>query len=82
MCWYEGFMKKSLNHFSKAGFNTMAAVYYDNHSTANITNWLKQLRRTPNACGTMYTTWTGDYSFLKEYGEMVNNGEGTPAQRH
>jgi hypothetical protein len=64
VCWNYGTREKSLKHFSKESFETIAAVYYDDETLMNIKGWLKTLDKSPKTSGVMYTTWQNNHSFL------------------
>lgn len=65
--WNSGRMRQSLDFFSRLGFEQIAAPYYDERGTRNIRAWRLALETTPGATGMLYTTWVGDYSFLRPF---------------
>lgn len=69
--WNDEKMGKSLNHFSKHGFKTVAAAYYDKGDLKNPRAWLKELASTEGAVGIMYTTWKNQYKLLAPFGDIV-----------
>ncbi len=71
LCWHHRQRDNSLPHFSKLGFRTMAAGYYDRDDLDNINTWLQSLDRTPGAVGIMYTTWLNKYDLLGAFGDLV-----------
>jgi len=72
VCWYYKKRAESLEFFSSHGFKTMAGAYYDGDTLENPRGWLKQLDRTPNATGIMYTTWRNKYSLLGPFGDLIS----------
>jgi hypothetical protein len=77
MCWYHEIRDTSLAFFSKQGFRTFGAGYYDADDLTGAREWYDSLRRTPNAVGIMYTSWRRKYELLGEFGDMVS----APMQR-
>jgi hypothetical protein len=65
--WNNGSMRASLDFFSRLGFEQVAAPYYDQRDTRNIRAWRLALEETPGARGMIYTTWVGDFSYLRPY---------------
>jgi hypothetical protein len=72
MCWYHKIREKSLAFFSKEGFRTFGAAYYDADDLTNPREWLASLKKTPNAQGIMYTTWQKKYKLLAGFGDLVS----------
>ncbi len=72
VCWYHKIRGESLPFFSKNGFATMGAAYYDAKDLAGSREWLESLKKTPNAKGIMYTTWQRKYELLGAFGDTVN----------
>ena len=75
-CWRdlpvrEAQVRASLEHFSRAGFRTLGAAYYDAADMAGARLWLDELGRTPGAYGIMYATWQGRYELLPAFGDLV-----------
>lgn len=75
VCWNYDTRKESLQHFSRLGFHTLAAAYYDGHNLDNPKGWLEALKITPGASGIMYTTWESDYGWLIPFGNLVSQSE-------
>ena len=73
VCWYYEKRNESLKFFSSLGFKTLAGAYYDGGTLDNPVGWLEALRRTPQACGIMYTTWENKYQLLAPFGDLVIN---------
>ncbi len=71
-CWYYEKRQESLSHFSKLGFKTLAAAYYDGETLENPKGWLEALDRTPGAVGIIYTTWENKYKLLGPFGDLVS----------
>ncbi|HOX08480.1 MAG TPA: hypothetical protein PK280_18940 [Planctomycetota bacterium] len=71
MCWYHQIRDKSLAHFSREGFRTCAAGYYDAADLDGCREWLESLRKTPGARGIMYTTWEKKYQLLGKFGDLA-----------
>ena len=72
VCWHHGIRDKSLDHFSKLGFRTLAGAYYDADTLENPKSWLEALDATPNALGIMYTSWRNKYELLAPFGDLVS----------
>lgn len=72
VCWHGRMRDKSLDHFSKLGFRTLAAAYYDADDLENVKGWLESLGRTEGASGIMYTTWLNKYGLLGAFGDLVS----------
>ena len=72
VCWYYERREKSLAHFSKLGFKTLAGAYYDGDTLENCKGWLESLDRTPGAVGIMYTTWGSKYKLLGPFGDLTS----------
>ena len=71
-CWYYEKRDASLAFFSKLGYKTLAAAYYDADNLENPKGWLASLDRTPGATGIMYTTWENKYELLGAFGDLVS----------
>jgi len=76
MCWHHRIRDKSLAFFSKQGFGTYGAAYYDADDLTNPKEWIDSLGRTPNARGVMYTTWQKKYRLLAGFGDLVSGKTG------
>ena len=72
VCWYFHKRNESLAHFSRLGFRTLAAAYYDSDTLDNPRGWLDSLDRAPRAVGIMYTTWQNKYTLLPAFGDLVS----------
>lgn len=71
MCWYHEIRDQSLEFFSRQGFRTFGAAYYDADDLTNPRDWLSSLNRTSNAQGIIYTTWEKKYRLLAGFGDLV-----------
>jgi len=71
-CWYYDIRDKSLDFFSKEGFRTLGAAYYDADDLTNPREWLKSLKKTKDAVGIMYTSWEKKYDLLADFGDLVS----------
>ena len=80
MCWHHGIRDKSLGFFSKHGFRTYGAAYYDANDLTNPKQWLESLGKTPGAAGIMYTTWQKKYRLLGGFGDLVSGTTGEPTK--
>jgi len=74
-CWYYEKREPSLGFFSKLGYRTLGAAYYDADDLENPKGWLASLERTQGAVGIMYTTWENKYKLLPGFGDLVS-GDG------
>jgi hypothetical protein len=74
MCWYHEIRDKSLAFFSREGFRTMGAAYYDGDDLSNPLDWIKSLAEIPRAQGIMYTTWEKKYELLGPFGDLIMSG--------
>ncbi|HZU24656.1 MAG TPA: hypothetical protein VFA04_03990, partial [Bryobacteraceae bacterium] len=70
-CWYYEKRDLSLSFFSKLGYHTLGAAYYDADDLTNPRGWMESLARTPGAEGIMYTTWENKYGLLGPFGDLV-----------
>jgi len=70
-CWYYKIRETSLQFFSKLGFRTLGAAYYDGDDLENCKGWVAALRATPRAGGIMYTSWQNKYALLGPFGDML-----------
>jgi len=71
-CWWYKMRDKSLAFFSRRGFQTIGASYYDANDLRNPKGWLVSLDATPGAIGIMYTTWLNKYKLLAAFGDLVS----------
>ena len=65
--WNNGARRKSLDFFERLGFAQVGSPYYDQRDTRNIREWRLELEQAERARGMMYTTWVGDYSYLRPF---------------
>jgi hypothetical protein len=72
LCWHHAIRELSLGFFSKQGFRTAGAAYYDADDLAGSREWLASLLNTPGAEGILYTTWEKKYGLLAEFGDLVS----------
>lgn len=72
VCWHQEKKDSSLDFFSKRGFRTVGAAYYDADDLAGSQKWLEALRGTPGATGIIYTSWRKRYGLLADFGDMVS----------
>jgi len=72
VCWYYKQRAKSLGHFSRLGFRTLAGAYYDADTLDNPKGWLAELDKTRGAVGILYTTWRNKYDLLGPFGDLVS----------
>jgi len=70
--WYYKIRDQSLQHFSRLGFRTIGAAYYDGDDLENCKGWVEALRATPAARGIMYTTWRNKYALMAGFGDMLS----------
>jgi hypothetical protein len=73
VCWNFEKRRPSLDFFSKLGFQTLAAAYYDADNLDNVNGWLEALDQTPGALGIMYTTWQHKFKLLAPFGDLVSH---------
>ncbi|MGO8789713.1 MAG: hypothetical protein ACLQVL_20335 [Terriglobia bacterium] len=71
-CWYYEKRDLSLDFFSKLGFQTLDAGYYDADDLENPKGWIQSLDHTRGAIGVMYTTWENKYQLLPGFGDLVS----------
>jgi hypothetical protein len=71
MCWHAQARKKNVRFFAQHGFPVMASVCRDPGKPGTQEEWLRVLGKAPDARGMMFTTWTGDYAGLGEFGERL-----------
>jgi hypothetical protein len=65
--WNSSNKQKSLDFFARHGFKQMSSPYYDAQNTVNMREWRLAMQGVPGAVGAMYTTWVGDYNFLRPF---------------
>jgi hypothetical protein len=71
-----GQLTQSLQFFSNLSLATIVAGYYDSgDGTTSAQNEMNAAAQIPGLMGFMYTTWSGDYSQLANYGNTIKNGE-------
>jgi hypothetical protein len=58
---------RSLKFFADHGFRQVSSPYYDVRNTNNMRAWRLSQEKVQGVLGMMYTTWSGDYSFLKPF---------------
>ena len=71
-CWYYEKRDLSLDFFSKLGYRTLGAAYYDADDLENPKGWIESLDRTRGAVGIMYTTWENKYQLLPAFGDLFS----------
>ena len=71
-CWYYEKRDLSLEFFSKLGYRSLGAAYYDADDLENPKGWMESLNRTRGAVGIMYTTWENKYQLLPTFGDLVS----------
>ena len=71
-CWYHKIRNESLAFFSKLGFRTLGAGYYDSDDLTGVREWHESLTKTPNAVGIMFTSWRRKYGLLADFGDFVS----------
>jgi hypothetical protein len=73
--WNLGQLTQSLQFFSNLSLATIVAGYYDSgDGTTSAQNEMNAAAQIPGLMGFMYTTWSGDYSQLANYGNTIKNG--------
>ncbi len=65
--WNGGNSKASLQFFEHYGFKQISSPYYDVGNTSTIRAWRIAQEGVSNVRGMMYTTWQGDYNFLRPF---------------
>jgi hypothetical protein len=73
--WKEGtqvrdFGAASVKHFADLGFQQIAAAYYDNNVMQDRQWWQPALAGRPGIIGSMYTTFTNDYTQLQTFADL------------
>ncbi len=71
-CWYYEKRTPSLDFFSKLGYQTLGAAYYDADDLENPKGWIESLGKTRGAIGIMYTTWEDKYQLLPAFGDLIS----------
>lgn len=67
MNWNGSQKKESSDKFEEMGFKQMASAYYDVGNTSSIRDWRMVMETNDSYEGAMYTTWNGDYRFLRQF---------------
>lgn len=65
--WNYGQRDSSLRFFSDNLFHQITSPYYDAGNADGIRAWRLSMEGVPNVDGMMYTTWSDDYSFLRQF---------------
>lgn len=63
---------KSLGFFEQKGFRQIASPFYDTDES-HIRLWKERMRGFDSTLGMMYTTWQGNYSYLRHFAEYAWN---------
>jgi hypothetical protein len=71
MNWNGSLKKESSDKFEEMGFKQIASAYYDVGSTTSIRDWRMVMETNDSYEGAMYTTWNGDYRFLRQFSYYV-----------
>ena len=71
--WGSGVNGKSFAHFSKLGFKTLGACYYDADDLNEVKPWIDVIRKTKGGRGLMYTTWDRKYALLNDFGDLLTH---------
>lgn len=72
--WCHNHNRESLNYFSKRGFRTMYAGYYDARTLdADRTRIVENCNNTPGCIGMLFSTWCDDFGKAKEFMDIVRN---------
>ncbi len=69
--WGSDVNPKSFAHFSKLGFKTLGACYYDADDLDAVKPWIEVANKTKGGRGVMYTTWERKYALLKDFGALA-----------
>jgi hypothetical protein len=67
MNWNGSLKKESSDKFADLGFKQIASAYYDVGNTSTIRDWRMTMETNDSYEGAMYTTWNGDYRFLRAF---------------
>lgn len=62
---------KSLEFFSREGFRTLIACYYDAGDLNEVKGWLAAAQPLSNVRGFMYTPWLKKYDLLPQFGGLL-----------
>ncbi len=62
--------KEAVTYFAGRGFTQIIGGFYDRDVATNFNNWRPALAGQRNIAGSMYTTFTDDYSKLTEFGQL------------
>ncbi len=71
MNWNGSLKKESSDKFAELGFKQIASSYYDVGNTSTIRDWRMVMETNDSYEGAMYTTWNGDYRFLRAFSYYV-----------
>ncbi len=71
MNWNGSLKKESSDKFADLGFKQIASAYYDVGNTSTIRDWRMTMETNDSYEGAMYTTWNGDYRFLRAFSYYV-----------
>ena len=70
--WYQEKCQEQMEFFSKHGFRTFGAAYYDVDTLDSTYKWVDLCRATPKCTGIMYTTWRNKYALMEDFGRIAS----------
>ena len=65
--WNSGKKEQSLKFFHDLGYSQISSPYYVQQNIINIRDWRIAQEKYSTIKGMMYTTWSGDYTFLTPF---------------
>lgn len=71
MNWNGSLKKESSDKFAELGYKQIASAYYDVGNTSTIRDWRMVMETNDSYEGAMYTTWNGDYRFLRAFSYYI-----------
>lgn len=71
MNWNGSLKKESSDKFEELGYKQIASAYYDVGNTSSLRAWRMVMETNDSYEGAMYTTWNGDYRFLRAFSYYV-----------
>lgn len=62
---------ESLSFFTREGFRTLIACYYDAPNLEEVKGWHELAQKTKGVTGFMYTTWERKYELVGAFGKLL-----------
>ena len=70
-CWTHSTREKAPKFFSDRGHPILISAFYDEKELKNSAQWRDVALKTPGVKGVIYSTYAGNWSFLKPFAELM-----------